>query len=49
MRPSTAEKKRLVAPSSVGIRGIASGAPAAIRANKDVRDAYLGEQEATDA
>src|SRR5690349_14698705 len=30
-------------------RGIASGAPAAIRANKDVRDAYLGEQEATDA
>ena len=28
---------------------IASGAPAAIRANKDVRDAYLGEQEATDA
>ena len=29
-------------------RGIASGAPAAIRANKDVRDAYLGEQEAVD-
>jgi branched-chain amino acid transport system ATP-binding protein len=28
-------------------RVIASGAPAAIRANKEVRQAYLGEQEAT--
>ncbi len=28
-------------------RVIASGAPAAIRANEEVRQAYLGEQEAT--
>jgi branched-chain amino acid transport system ATP-binding protein len=30
-------------------RVIASGAPDAIRANEDVRQAYLGEQEATGA
>jgi branched-chain amino acid transport system ATP-binding protein len=30
-------------------RGIASGSPAAIRANEDVRQAYLGEAEATHA